>query len=190
MIASIEGNVTQVLDDSVVINVGGIGIRVFIPSSLIKEVEVHKILALHTYLVVREDALVLYGFESDEERNMYVILLGANGVGPRTALSIMSTLSMEMIHNAVIQEQPEVFSRVPGVGKKTAQSIILDLHGKVTKGALSTGTPLKEVDADVIAALTSLGYSVVEAQTALQMIPKDAPNDLESRLKLALQYFS
>ena len=191
MIASIEGSVTQVFEDSLVVNVSGIGFKVFTPGNVLKNAELHKIIALHTYLVVREDALTLYGFETSEERNMFVMLLGANGVGPRTALAIMSTLSMEIIHNAVIQEQADVFSRVPGVGKKTAQSIILDLHGKVSKGASTViGGGIKDIDGDVLSALTSLGYSVVEAQTALQMIPKDAPSDLETRLRLALQYFS
>ncbi len=191
MIASIEGSVTQIFDDSLVVNVSGLGFKVYTPASLLKNAELHKVMALHTYLVVREDALTLFGFETNEERNMFVMLIGANGVGPRTGLAIMSTLSMEIIRNAVIQEQADVFSRVPGVGKKTAQSIILDLHGKVSKGAVSTIiSGIKDIDGDVISALTSLGYSVVEAQTALQMIPKDAPDDLETRLRLALQYFS
>jgi Holliday junction DNA helicase RuvA len=118
MIASIEGNVTQILEDSLVISIGGLGIKVFVPPLLVKSVEPHKIISLHTYLIVREDALNLYGFETLEERDMYIMLLGANGVGPRTALAIVSTLSLDMISKAVVQELPEFFSRVPGVGKK------------------------------------------------------------------------
>ena len=190
MIASIEGTVSQILEDSVVVNVTGIGFRVFVPSNVCKKVEIHKALALYTYLVVREDALTLYGFDTLEERDMFVLLLGANGVGPRTALAILSTLSLDILTNAVIQEQPDVFSRVSGVGKKTAQSIVLQLQGKVGKGLGLAVQPVKDVDSDVIAALTGLGYSIVEAQAALQMIPRDAPDDLESRLRLALQYFS
>lgn len=190
MIASIEGNVTQVLEDSVVISVSGIGFKIFVTSSVYKNVELHKILALFTYLVVREDALTLFGFETIEERDMFVMLLGASGVGPRTALAILSTLSLEIITNAVIQEQADVFSRVSGVGKKTAQSIVLQLQGKVKKGPISATLAIKDIDGDVISALTSLGYSVVEAQAALQMIPKDADEDLETRIRLALRYFS
>jgi Holliday junction DNA helicase RuvA len=190
MIASIEGNVTQVLEDSVVINVSGIGFKVHVPASLCRSVEPHKVLALYTYLVVREDALILFGFESIEERDMFVLLLSASGVGPRTALAILSTLSLDIISNAVIQEKPDIFNRVTGVGKKTAQSIILQLQGKIQKGPISTTTVMKDIDGDVISALTGLGYSVVEAQAALQMIPKDTPEDLETRLRLALQYFS
>jgi holliday junction DNA helicase RuvA len=190
MIASIEGNVSQILEDSVIVTVGGLGFRVFIPTSIRKNIEPHKTIALHTYLVVREDALVLYGFETIEERDMFVLLLGASGVGPRTALAIISTVTLEMIANAVIQEQPEIFSRVTGVGKKTAQSIILQLQGKIHKGSISTITAMDDIDADVIAALTSLGYSIVEAQAALQMIPKDTEKDLETRVRIALRYFS
>lgn len=190
MIASIEGNVTQVLEDSVVINVSGIGFKIFVPASVCKSVELHKVLALFTYLVVREDALILFGFESIEERDMFVLLLSASGVGPRTALGIISSLSLDIIRNAVIQEKADVFSRVSGIGKKTAQSIILQLQGKVQKGAITTTTVLTDMDGDVISALTSLGYSVIEAQAALQMIPKDTPDDLETRLRIALQYFS
>lgn len=190
MIASIEGNVTQVLEDSLVINVSGLGFRVFVSGIVCRNAELHRIIALYTYLVVREDALILFGFETVEEREMFVLLLGASGVGPRSALAILSTLSMDMISNAVIQEQPDVFSRVSGIGKKTAQSIILHLQGKVTKGSGPVVTTIKDIDADVISALTSLGYSIVEAQAALQMIPKGAPEDIESRIRLALQYFS
>lgn len=190
MIASIEGTVTQILDDSLVINVTGIGFRVFTTAAICKGAELYKPMALHTHLVVREDALILYGFETMEEQEMFVMLLGSNGVGPRTALAILSTLSLDVIAGAVLQEQADVFARVSGVGKKTAQSIVLQLQGKIKKGILSAEKPMKDIDGDVIAALTGLGYSIVEAQAALQMIPKDAPEDLESRIRMALQYFS
>lgn len=190
MIASIEGNVSQILDDSVVINVSGIGFRVFVSTEVAKNTEIHQFIALYTYLVVREDALILFGFKTLEEKEMFVLLLGANGVGPRTALSILSTLSLDIITHAVIHEDAGVFGRVSGVGKKTAQSIVLQLQGKVNKSILTSTTVMKDIDGDVISALTSLGYSIVEAQAALQMIPKDTPEDLETRIRLALQYFS
>ena len=190
MIAFIEGTVIQSLEDSIVINVSGVGFKVFVPANVTRNVEVHKMVALHTYLVVREDALTLFGFETVDERDMFVLLLGTTGVGPRTALAVISTLSLEIITNAVIQEQSDVFSRVSGIGKKTAQSIVLQLQGKIKKGLTPGTTQIKDIDGDVISALTGLGYSIIEAQAALQMIPKDAPDDLETRLRLALQYFS
>jgi Holliday junction DNA helicase RuvA len=190
MIHSIEGTVTQILNDSIVINVQGIGFRVYVPNQLRNQVEIHKTIGLHTHFVVKEDSLTLYGFNSVEERDMYVLLLSANGVGPRTALAIISTLSLENISKAVIQEQPELFSSVTGVGKKTAQSIILQLHGKVSSKGDEFVHQISNLDADVISALTGLGYSIIESQSALQMIPKDTPQDLETRLRLALKYFS
>ena len=187
MIAFIEGNVTFIGSDHLVVSVSGIGFKVFVPSDVKNNVELFKPIALHTYLVVREDALSLFGFLEIEQRDMFVSLIAVNGVGPRIAVNILSTLSLEMIYRAVSQEQPDLFDHVVGVGKKTAQSIILALHGKIAKTGVGGLNPIREVDADVISALTGLGYSVIEAQTAIQAIPKDAPMDLESRIRIALQ---
>ncbi len=135
--------------------------------------------------------LALYGFESEDEREIYVQLLSVNGVGPRMALGILSSLSTDNIRKAVLSEQPALLSRVSGVGNKTAQKIILHLQGKIRVDAgLMETLSFKDVDSEVIEALTGLGYSVIEAQSALQSIPKDTPDDLETRLRLALQYFS
>lgn len=176
--------------DYLVVNNHGIGFKVFVPRDLVTSAELYKEISLHTYLLVREDALTLYGFETASDRDFFVLLLGANGVGPRIALSILSLLSIDMIRKAVVSGQSEIFAHVPGVGKKTAQSILLHLQGKMVAAGEEGLNPIKEVDAEVVDALTFLGYSIVEAQAALQMIPKDAPSDLESRVKIALQYFS
>jgi Holliday junction DNA helicase RuvA len=191
MIASISGEISAVSSNSLVIRVGGIGLRVYVPTALHSRVKPGERVDLNTYLVVREDALSLYGFETDEECDFFVLLLGVNGVGPRIALAVLSVLSTDAIRRAVVSEQSEIFSRVPGVGKKTAQKILLHLQGRIT-GDVIPGLPtaLSEIEAEVIAALTNLGYSVVEAQTALQAIPRDAPQDIETRLRMALQYFS
>jgi holliday junction DNA helicase RuvA len=190
MIASIHGEITAEGEDNLVIQVGGLGFRVFVPAKLCTSGQLGNRIFLHTYLVVREDALTLYGFEAEEERDYFILLLGANGVGPRTALAILSTLSVDVIRRAVLSEQADVFARVSGVGKKTAQKILLHMQGKV--GAVSgiTGVPAIDVDTEVLDALTGLGYSVIEAQAALQSMPRDAPLEVETRLRLALQYFS
>jgi Holliday junction DNA helicase RuvA len=190
MIASLEGTVTQILEDSLVLNVGGVGFRVMVPKLVCQSSEIYKSKSLFTYLVVREDALTLFGFETIEERDLYVLLLGANGVGPRTALAIISTMSPGLIRKAVLSNESDLFTRVPGVGKKTAQSLVLHLSGKIKGEYAEVNAGERELDADVIAALTGLGYSVVEAQSAIQSLPKDAPKDLEERIRLALQYFS
>ncbi|MGB9896804.1 Holliday junction branch migration protein RuvA, partial [Thermanaerothrix sp.] len=118
-------------------------------------------------------------------------LLGVNGVGPRLALAILSALSVGLIQQAVHGEQPDLLARVPGVGRKTAQKIILYLQDKIGREESFTGlAAFSEVDHQVLEALTHLGYSVVEAQAALQSIPRDAPADVEERLRLALQHLA
>jgi len=190
MIASLQGEVIGFGEDSLVILIGGIGMRVYVPNPLRAQARPGEKLFLHTHLVVRQDALTLYGFETDAERDFYIMLLGVNGVGPRIALAILSTLTVDAMRRAVLSEQSEIFSRVPGVGKKTAQKILLHLQGRVSGELPLPGGPAAETDIEVMDALTSLGYSIVEAQAALQSIPRDTPADVETRLRLALQYFS
>lgn len=190
MIASVHGDVQAVNDDSLVVEVGGVGLRVFVPAGLRTQTQPGERIFLHTNLVVREDSLSLYGFESQEERDFFVLLLGVDGIGPRLALSIISTLSVDVIRRAVLSEQADVFSRAPGVGHKTAQKILLHLQGRVGGELAALGAPALDVDSEVLAALTGLGYSVVEAQAALQSIPRDAPLEAEERLRLALRYFA
>ncbi len=191
MIASIAGEISEVTNDSLVILVGGLGIRVAVPSQVRARCRPGEMTRLSTHLVVREDLLSLYGFDTSEERDFFVLLLGVNGIGPRTALAILSVLSPDSIRRAVLGEQSEVFSRVPGVGKKTAQKILLHLQGRIEGEAIpGLGAAASEVDVEVLSALTSLGYSVVEAQTAIQAIPRETPAEVETRLRLALQFFS
>ena len=191
MIASIRGEVVEKNGDNIVVMVGGVGFRIFVPVTEVDTAQIGEIIYLHTQLIVREDALTLYGFQMEEGRFFFNLLLTVNGVGPRIALAILSTMSIDAIRRAVVAEQADLFARVPGVGKKTAQKILLQLQDKVkdTSG-LSQIDRFTEVDTDLVAALTSLGYSIVESQTAIQSIPKDSPEDLSSRLRLALQYFS
>ena len=191
MIAMLSGEVSEIDNDALVIRLGGIGLKVFVPVPLRTRLHTGDLINLQTYLVVREDALSLYGFETAEERDFFVLLLGVNGVGPRTAIAILSVLSTDAIRRGVVSEQSEVFSRVPGVGKKNAQKILLHLQGKI-RGEVQVGgvAPLADVDTEVVDALTGLGYSIIEAQTAVQAIPRDTPQDVETRLRLALQYFA
>jgi len=191
MIAMVEGEVVALCPDAVTLMVGGIGLRIYIPGSLTSQLKMRENLLLFTHLVVREDALTLYGFGDEREKDYFQLLLGANGVGPRIALAIVSILSIETIRAAVLQEQVDTFARVPGVGRKTAQKIILHMQGKVGEaGVLGTAAGLTDIDGEVVEALISLGYSVVEAQAALQSIPRDTAKDVETRLRLALGYFS
>ncbi len=191
MIASLRGEIVQIEDHAFVVEVGGVGLRVFVPAPLRARMQVGETALLYTHLVVREDALSLYGFESQAERDLFNMLLGVDGVGPKVSLAVLSTLTLEAVQQAVQAEESDVLSRVPGVGKKTAQKIILYLHDRIKPSdALAKLGALSDKDSEVLAALTALGYSVVEAQSAIQSLPKDAPDGTEERLRLALQFFT
>jgi Holliday junction DNA helicase RuvA len=190
MIATLRGEISHIEDTALIVEVGGVGLRVFVPAPLRANAKAGEMIFLFTHLVVREDALILYGFESQSDRELFHILLGVDGVGPKVAISVLSTMTLDAIQRAVFGDEPDVLSRVPGVGKKTAQKMALHLKDKLKPtDALSKLAAISDTDAEVIAALTALGYSVVEAQAALQFIPKDAPDDTGERLRLALGYF-
>ncbi|MBI5945541.1 MAG: Holliday junction branch migration protein RuvA [Chloroflexi bacterium] len=190
MIATLRGEISQIEDNALIVEVSGVGYRVFVPAPLRGSVKAGEMIFLFTHLAVREDAFLLYGFESQSDRELFNILLGVDGVGPKVAMSVLSTMTLDAIQRAVFGDEPDVLSRVPGVGKKTAQKMALHLKDKLKPGdGLSKLASISEADSEVIAALTALGYSVVEAQAALQSIPKDAPDDTGERLRLALGYF-
>lgn len=191
MIASLRGKIIQKQDDNVVLEIGGVGLQVFVPMPFQDSLSMGELIHLHTYLVVREDSLTLFGFETNEEKEFFSLLLGVSGIGPRLALSALSTLNPDAMRRAIFNEQPEVFSRVPGVGKKTAQKILLHLQDRIrVVDDLTPVATMSDVDSEVLEALIALGYSVVEAQAALQSIPKDVPQDVETRLRIALRFFS
>lgn len=191
MIAHLNGRIMDIEADRVILQLGSIALWVFVPEPFRESLRIGKQIALHTYLVVREDALTLYGFETAEQRDYFSLLLGVNGVGPRLALAVLSTLDPSTIRRAVFSEQPEIFTRVSGIGKRTSQKMMLYLEGRLEAHEdLEKIAAMPDTDTQVIEALTALGYSVVEAQAAVQRIPKDAPDDVEERIRLALQYFA
>ncbi len=191
MIASIKGEVLEKGENYLVVQVGGLGLRVATPTAVANGYEVGEHAQLYTHLVVREDNLSLYGFDNAESRGLFQSLITVNGVGPRTALAVLSTLSVDMIYQAVLGEQSAIFSQVPGIGSKTAQKIVLYLHDKLKPlEAAGLISAVRDVNREVMDALVGLGYSVIEAQTAIQTLPKDAPDDLEGRLRLTLKFFT
>ncbi|OGO61910.1 MAG: Holliday junction DNA helicase RuvA [Chloroflexi bacterium RBG_19FT_COMBO_47_9] len=191
MIALLHGTVAVIDEDSITLDVGGVGFQVYVPVALKDHLQIGEALFLFTRLIVREELLALYGFETKEGREFFDLLRGVNGVGPRSALAILSTLTPDVIRRAVFNEQEDVFCRAPGIGKRTAQKILLHLQDRIPKGNITSHLAvLSDIDSEVLAALTTLGYSVVEAQAALQYLPKDASQDIEERLRLALQYFT
>ncbi|CAN5521786.1 Holliday junction branch migration protein RuvA [soil metagenome] len=170
--------------------IGGIGLKVFAPEPTLAQFSSGTVITLHTYLQVREDALTLYGFADEDELAMFELLLTVSGVGPKVGLSILSTLSPDALRLALANDEPALVARAPGVGKRTAQKIVLDLKDKV--GGSMTGIEAlamaTDADSQVIEALTGLGYSVVEAQRAVQKLPKDLVG-VEERLRYALSQF-
>jgi len=191
MIASIQGTILLFGEDNLVVDVGGIGYLVYVPAILVNTLRRGEKVSLYTHLVVREDSLTLYGFQDREEVMLFQQLIKVNGVGPRLALETLSTHTAEVIKRAVLNKQEEIFAQVSGIGKKTAQKILLSLEDRIPmEEALIISPETAGINAEVQEALLTLGYSILEAQTALQTIPDDAPLDLETRLTFALRYFS
>ncbi|MFN2223903.1 MAG: Holliday junction branch migration protein RuvA [Chloroflexota bacterium] len=189
MIASISGVVSGIGKDNLIINVGGVGVRVHVPRSVLEKVAgTGRQLSLVTHLIVRETELTLYGFEKEEELGLFQVLLDVNGVGPKVALSMLSTLSIDVLKGAIVREESAVLQRVPGIGKKTSERIMFHLRDKLDLTAELGATPfISDEDSDVIDILTSLGFSIVEAQSALQNIPRETEG-VDARVQAALQY--
>ncbi|MCS6871941.1 MAG: Holliday junction branch migration protein RuvA [Anaerolineae bacterium] len=189
MIERVIGQVLKRESDSLVVLIGGVGLQVRATRSALEQAQVGSEIMLYTHLIVREDELSLYGFSSEDERALFEVLITVSGVGAKLALAILSTLSADQVRLAVRRGEPELLTRVQGIGKKTAEKIVFELKDKigVAADALSELATINDVDADVIAALTSMGFSIVEAQSAIQRLPRDAPKEVEARVLLALQ---
>lgn len=191
MISILHGSVISPETDGIIVDVNGVGFHVMVPNNLRDRLQPGENVYLYTRMIVREDAMLLCGFETKEGREVFDLLLSVNGIGPRLAMSVLSTLTPDTIRRAVYNEQAEIFSRVPGIGNKTAQKIILHLQDRLpSMEGLAPLSKISDVDTEVLSALTALGYSLVEAQAALQYIPRDTPQDVETRLRTALQYFT
>jgi Holliday junction DNA helicase RuvA len=191
VIASVEGRVAFIGDRHIIVTVGGVGLRVNVADNVLQQLNgPGSPIRLFTHLHVRENELALYGCSTREELELFDLLLSVSGIGPKLALSMLSSLSPDRLRTAIIQEQTGVLAQVSGVGPKTARRLIFQLKDKLGAGALEPVTSLSEQDTEVIAALTALGYSIVEAQTALQSLPRDEGLSVEERIRLALAYFS
>jgi Holliday junction DNA helicase RuvA len=188
MITNLTGSILKTGEDFVIVQVGGVGLKVSVPTSVLQQADgPGRPITLHTSFQVRENGISLYGFGSEDDRDLFELLLGVSGIGPRLALNVLSTLSPDVLAGAVAREEPAVLQRVPGVGKKTAERIVFHLRDKLAIDRGPAGiSMLSDVDAEIIAALTTLGYSIVEAQAALQRLPGDAPAELDERLRLVL----
>lgn len=190
MIASLQGIVQFKGKDWVAIQVNGVGYLTYSLDRLVSSVSVGDEINVYTTLIVREDALTLYGFPEMTEREVFEILITVSGVGPRLGLAILNTIQVDHLRNAIASERDDLLTRVPGIGSKTAKKIVLELKDKfrtLASAPMDFADGLSEVNSDVVDALIALGFSVVEAQSALQSLPPNTPQDVEERIRLALQ---
>ncbi len=188
MIATLEGVLEYRGIDSAIIKVGGVGCQVNMPSSTLSKLgTIGDKVSLYTYLHLREDNVSLYGFASSEELALFKNLISISGVGPKVALALLSSLDPQQLAMAITSGNVDLISEVPGIGKKMANRLVLELKGKIEKEWKETVLPLAQGDTDVITALTSLGYSLREATQTVSNLPNPGELSLEEKVRMALQ---
>jgi len=209
VIASLQGRILAKAENYIVLDVAGVGFKVFVPSSHLAHLGgIGQQATLFTHMRVREDEIALYGFGTSDELALFELLLGVSGIGPKVGLSIVSNMGVDYLRDAIARGDALTLTRVPGVGRKTAERLMLGLKDKLGVDLEFVSYPaLTHADSELIAALTSLGYSVAEAQAALRSLPPSPQRDgvpappqrdgvpeeelpLEERIRLALQYFA
>jgi Holliday junction DNA helicase RuvA len=189
MIAAVEGTLVSRGTSTVIVKAGPLSLQVNVPGSLIGKLgHPGSTVLLHTHLHVREDIISLYGFATAQERALFEQLITVSGIGPKVGLALLTALSADQITSAIIGGNADLLSQVPGIGKKTAARIILDLKGKLEKGwEGEVIAAVTDADSDAVAALTGLGYSIREAAQALGAIKQTEGMSVEDRVRLALQ---
>lgn len=192
MIASLHGILESISGDSVVLNVGGIGFRVHLPSSTLSVLgNIGDEVSLNTHLHLREDNVTLYGFASSDELRFFQTLLGVKGLGPRLSLAMLSAMSLEQLTMAVATGSTELLTSIPGIGRKVADRLVLELKDKVAAGLVTAPmVQSAEDNTDVLSVLVSLGYSASEASRAVASLPMSSGLSLEEKIKQALGYFA
>jgi len=190
MISSLHGKIESLSSDQAIINVSGIGFQVYMPTTALTALGIPgDDVNVFTHLHLREDNVALYGFTSADELWLFETLISVSGLGPRLALAMLSSLNTEQITTAIATGSIEMLEMIPGIGKKVANRIILELKDKIGAGWIAIpATELARENTDVLAALTSLGYSAVEATKAVTNLPADSNLDLEEKIRIALQY--
>lgn len=176
MIGSIRGRLLEKNPPQILVETNGVGYEIDVPmSSLYNLPDIGAEVFLYTHYVVREDAELLFGFSTKAERSLFRLLIRISGIGPKIALSILSGISASILAQAVSQAEPGLLTRIPGVGKKTAERIVLELKGKIDTvvGSADSQTPTSGAKADIISALVSLGYSEREALQAVKGLAAD-----------------
>lgn len=199
MIAYLKGTVTEVEKDSIILECQNIGYRIFMPGSVLERMgRTGEERTIHTYLNVREDAIQLYGFLTKNDLSVFRLLLGVSGIGPKAAMGILSYFSWEDLSFAVLSDDAAAIARAPGIGKKTAQKVILELKDKLhleeafeqkfsEEGASGQPTGEPEAAQEAVEALVALGYGRTEALKAVRQVSAEGDMDVEDLLRAALK---
>lgn len=188
MIGRITGTLLEKTPPVVCIDVGGVGYEIDVPMSTLYNLPENGVkVTLHTHLAVREDAHTLYGFSTAGERSAFRLLIKVTGIGARTALAVLSGMTVEELASAITQQESGRLTKVPGIGKKTAERLLLELRGKLGAdlGGGSPGVPHSAGRDDILNALLSLGYSNNESQAALKGLPEGV--EVADGIRLALK---
>ena len=202
MIAFVRGTAVDMTENSVIVEAGGIGYEIYMTGTDLSQIHMGEEVKIHTYFNVREDAMQLYGFRSKDDLQMFKLLLGVNGVGPKAAVGVLAGITADELRFAILSDDVKTLSKAPGIGKKTAQKLILELKDKMKLedafelklaheqekvvaglGEISDGRQ------EAVEALIALGYSSTDALRAVRKVTDVAPDDVEGLLKAALKNF-
>jgi len=200
MIASVHGTLTFKSPTEIVVDVGGVGYGINIPVSTFEVIgEVNSTVHLFTHLHVREDAMLLYGFATEEERSLFRLLISVNGIGPKMAQGILSGISVPDLQTSILQGNLHTLTTIPGVGRKIAERLVVELREKIGKAGIQTGTltstadPQARVRSEALLALTSLGYNRAVAEKAIRSALQESSDQVltvETLLKASLRHAS
>ncbi|RHO85771.1 Holliday junction branch migration protein RuvA [Ruminococcus sp. AF41-9] len=202
MIAFVRGTAVDMTENSVIVETGGIGYEIYMTGTDLSQIHMGEEVKIHTYFNVREDAMQLYGFRSKDDLQMFKLLLGVNGVGPKAAVGVLAGITADELRFAILSDDVKTLSKAPGIGKKTAQKLILELKDKMkledafeiklAHEQEKAAAGLREVSdgrQEAVEALVALGYSSADALRAVRKVTDVAPDDVEGLLKAALKNF-
>lgn len=202
MIAFVRGTAVDMTENSVIVEAGGIGYEIYMTGTDLSQIHMGEEVKIHTYFNVREDAMQLYGFRSKDDLQMFRLLLGVNGVGPKAAVGVLAGITADELRFAILSDDVKTLSKAPGIGKKTAQKLILELKDKMKledafelklaheqeRAAVGAGE-VSDGRQEAVEALVALGYSSADALRAVRKVTDVPPDDVEGLLKAALKNF-
>ena len=202
MIAFVRGTAVDMTENSVIVEAGGIGYEIYMTGTDLSQIHMGEEVKIHTYFNVREDAMQLYGFRSKDDLQMFKLLLGVNGVGPKAAVGVLAGITADELGFAILSDDVKTLSKAPGIGKKTAQKLILELKDKMKledafelklaheqEKAVAGLGEISDGRQEAVEALVALGYSSTDALRAVRKVTDVAPDDVEGLLKAALKNF-